>query len=271
MLEGSVAACIAVTMTNPFEVIKIKRQLAEELTSTRSHFSLNKLIKNDGFLSLQRGLLAAYTYQAVMNGLRFSLYPYLKENTGSFVLAGAISGGVSAFVASPLNLLKTRQQSYSPYLASLGVIRAQHPPVPLYISLRELYRAGGIRTLWHGAPSASIRSSVGSSVQLASYDVFKVGAGDDASWALKIVGAMFSGALTAAAMNPFDVIMTRMYNNDTLLYKSWWQCFSKMIKFEGPLALWRGLPAHYLRIGPHTALTLLIVDYLNADSKNKNG
>jgi solute carrier family 25, member 34/35 len=82
---------------------------------------------------------------------------------------------------------------------------------------------------------------------------------------------MFSGALTAAAMNPFDVIMTRMYNNDTLLYKSWWQCFSKMIKFEGPLALWRGLPAHYLRIGPHTALTLLIVDYLNADSKNKNG
>ena len=271
MFEGSVGACVAVTLTNPFEVIKIKRQLAEELTATRSHFSLRKLIKNDGILSLQRGLVPAYAYQAAMNGFRFSLYPFLKEITGTFVLAGAISGGISAFITSPLNLLKTRRQSYSPYLASLGVLRAHHPPVPLFNGIKNLYKTGGMRALWHGAPSASVRTGIGSSVQLASYDVFKVGAGDNASWRLKTAGAMLSGALTAVAMNPFDVIMTRMYNNDTSLYKSWWQCFTKMIRHEGPLALWRGLPAHYLRIGPHTALTLLIVDYLSADTNNKKG
>lgn len=263
MLEGSVAACIAVTFTNPFEVIKIKRQLAEELSSFRSHFSLSQIVRKDGVLSLQRGLPAAYAYQAVMNGFRFSLYPFFKDNIGSNIIAGGLSGAISAFLSSPLNLMKTRQQSYSPYLQSLGVIKAQYSPQSTLKMLKEMIgKKHPFRALWHGAPSAAIRTGIGSAVQLASYDAFKVGAGQEASWKFKCVGAMVSGVLTALAMNPFDVIMTRMYNNDASLYSSWWQCFSKMIKYEGPLALWRGLPAHYIRIGPHTALTLIIVDWL---------
>lgn len=264
MLEGSLAACIAVTFTNPFEVIKIKRQLAEELSSSRSHFSLPQIIRNDGIMALQRGLPAAYAYQAVMNGFRFSLYPRLKDALGSNLLAGGLSGAFSAFLSSPLNLIKTRQQSYSPYLQSLGVIKAQYPPQNPLVSLNEFFaQRHPFRALWHGAPSAALRTGIGSAVQLASYDAFKLGAGQEASWKLKCSGAMVSGVLTALAMNPFDVIMTRMYNNDASLYSSWWQCFSKMIKYEGPLALWRGLPAHYVRIGPHTALTLILFDWLS--------
>ena len=264
MLEGSLAACIAVTFTNPFEVIKIKRQLAEELSSSRSHFTLPQIIRQDGVWSLQRGLPAAYAYQAVMNGFRFSLYPLLQDASGSNLLAGGLSGALSAFLSSPLNLIKTRQQSYSPCLQSLGVIKAQYPPQSSLTTLCEfISKRNPLRALWHGAPSAALRTGVGSAVQFASYDAFKMGAGQDASWKLKATGAMVSGVLTALAMNPFDVIMTRMYNNEASLYSSWWQCFSKMIKYEGPLALWRGLPAHYVRIGPHTALTLIIFDWLS--------
>ena len=202
-----------------------------------------------------------------MNGFRFSLYSRLKDALGSNLLAGGLSGALSAFLSSPLNLIKTRQQSYSPYLQSLGVIKAQYPPQNPVSSLKSFFNGPlktrhPIRALWHGAPSAALRTGIGSAVQLASYDAFKLGAGQDASWKLKCTGAMVSGVLTALAMNPFDVIMTRMYNNDASLYSSWWQCFSKMLKHECPLALWRGLPAHYVRVGPHTALTLIIYDWL---------
>ena len=33
-------------------------------------------------------------------------------------------------------------------------------------------------------------------------------------------------------------------------------CFIKTIKIEGIRALWVGLPAYYLRVGPHALITL---------------
>lgn len=267
--QGATAACIAVTFTNPFEVVKVRRQLAEELTSARSHFSVAGMVRQEGWRSLQRGLPLAYAYQAAMNGLRFALYRPVSDAVGSNVVGGAVAGAVGAVVASPLNLLKTRQQAWSPSLQP--VMRAQHPVRPLLQSLSDLYARGRFRALWHGASSAAMRTGVGSAVQLASYDAFKRGAGPDVarSWQARTLGAMVSGVLTAVAMNPLDVVMTRMYNNERAAYKSWWQCASRMLRAEGPAALWRGLPAHYLRIGPHTALTLLLVDVLTDGHTNK--
>ena len=69
-------------------------------------------------------------------------------------------------------------------------------------------------------------------------------------------------------MNPFDVASTRMYNqhvsanNVGLLYKNGFDCLVKTVKTEGVSALYKGFSAHYLRIGPHTVLTLVGMDQL---------
>jgi solute carrier family 25 protein 34/35 len=267
--QGAMAACIAVTFTNPFEVVKVRRQLAEELTSSTSHFSVREIVRKEGVWSLQRGLSLAYGYQALMNSVRFGLYQPVSELLASNVAGGAIAGATGAIVASPLNLLKTRAQSYSPSLQA--VMKSQYEPKPVIEAFRELYSKGRLRALWHGAPSAAMRTGIGSAVQLASYDAFKRGAGQDLaeSWRLRTAGAMASGALTAVAMNPFDVVMTRMYNNDRQMYRTWWQCVTKLLRHEGPLALWRGILAHYVRVGPHTALTLLLVDALTGASNKR--
>lgn len=44
------------------------------------------------------------------------------------------------------------------------------------------------------------------------------------------------------------------------LYGSAWQCAAKTVAAEGPLALYKGCTAHFLRAGPHTVLTLLLLD-----------
>ena len=41
-------------------------------------------------------------------------------------------------------------------------------------------------------------------------------------------------------------------------------CFFKTVKLEGPLALWAGFPAYFLRVAPHTCITLMVLEALRS-------
>lgn len=66
-VSGGMAACFAVTVTNPLEVVKTRLQLQGELASkgqakkiyTGVFQALGVIAKNEGFRGLQRGLLTA--------------------------------------------------------------------------------------------------------------------------------------------------------------------------------------------------------------------
>jgi len=70
---------------------------------------------------------------------------------------------------------------------------------------------------------------------------------------------MISGVVVALAMNPFDVISTRLYNQDAKapLYTGPFDALKKIFLKEGFSGFFKGLSAHYFRIGPHTVLTML--------------
>ena len=44
------------------------------------------------------------------------------------------------------------------------------------------------------------------------------------------------------------------------MYSNAWQCAAKTVAAEGPGALYKGCTAHFMRVGPHTVLTLLLLD-----------
>lgn len=73
-----------------------------------------------------------------------------------------------------------------------------------------------MRGLWRGADAAMLRTAVGSSTQLMTYDIAKrsiMGTGyfgDSAT--TYVVASMVTGLCVATTMNPFDVISTRLYN-----------------------------------------------------------
>ncbi|XP_034811932.3 solute carrier family 25 member 34 isoform X1 [Pan paniscus] len=88
------------------------------------------------------------------------------------------------------------------------------------------------------------------------------------SWLVALAGGMISSIAVVVVMTPFDVVSTRLYNQpvDTAgrgqLYGGLTDCMVKIWRQEGPLALYKGLGPAYLRLGPHTILSMLFWDEL---------
>lgn len=74
-----------------------------------------------------------------------------------------------------------------------------------------------------------------------------------------MAASMVTGFAVCTVMNPFDVISTRLYNQSTTapLYSGPIDALRKIYRAEGALGFMKGWLAHFLRIGPHTVLTLV--------------
>lgn len=231
---------------------------------------LKVVFEKEGLRGIQRGLGVAYIYQVCLNGSRIGLYDPVRDFTikhlhihsshgllAAGVFAGAISGISGAMLGSPLYLIKTRQQSYSPVFKGIGY---QHKMDSPFRELAKIYRNEGFRGVYRGVEAAMARAGVGSAVQMPTYMMGKellisrFGMPDTIG--THFGASMFAGLLVCLAMNPFDVISTRMYNQGVdpatgrgLLYNSPIDCFLKSTRTEGIRGLYKGFLAHYLRIG----------------------
>ena len=123
-IPAAVAGCCACLFTNPLEVVKTRMQLQGELQirgSYTRHYrnafhASYTIARHEGLLALQKGLCPALLYQVIMNGTRLSSYQMF-TNMGltsrddgkpvfvRCVIAGGVSGGLSAFLATPTMLV----------------------------------------------------------------------------------------------------------------------------------------------------------------------
>ncbi|GAA5951021.1 hypothetical protein JCM8115_005033 [Rhodotorula mucilaginosa] len=318
--SGAVAACIAVTVSNPMEVTKTRLQLDGELQGKAhlkpvlaaaggggiaipdAHASpkagpngkvyngtfdcFRKTWKSEGLGGVQRGLGAAYAYQFVLNGSRLGFYEPFRHTLNSLagygdpntvrvwssITAGASSGVVGAILGNPLFLVKARMQAYSPF----NPVGAQHHYTSALNGLVDIVRKEGVKGLARGVDAAMLRTAMGSSVQLPSYNLAKTtlsgwGVGDHAG--LFLLSSIFSGLCVCTVMQPADTVLTRMYNQSPnsigpdgkprgLLYKNPVHCLFLTWKTEGFFGLYRGTLSHLLRIAPHTVVTLVANEFI---------
>ncbi|EIM92891.1 oxaloacetate carrier [Stereum hirsutum FP-91666 SS1] len=290
---GGLAACIAVTFSNPAEVMKTRMQLQGELVKGggkkvyQNVFDcFGKTWKHEGIKGIQRGLPPAYAYQLLLNGSRLGFYEPFRQNINrafglspkdqlpvTSVIAGAASGAVGASLGNPLFLIKARMQAYSPVLP----VGAQHYYKHSWDALSTIYSREGLRGMVRGIDAAILRTAMGSSVQLPTYNWTKnqlVSRGilPANSVLTYLASSSVSGVCVLLMMQPADTALTRVYNQPTqklpngrivgTLYKSPIDCLWKTFKTEGPLAWYKGSTAHFLRIAPHTIITLTANDII---------
>lgn len=136
------------------------------------------ILRNEGVRGIYRGIGCAYIYQVLLNGCRLGFYEPMRKTLTSLVfkdektqslgvnmLCGASSGMLGAAAGSPFFLVKTRLQSFSPFLP----VGTQHNYRNAVDGLRQIYRKEGVRGLYRGVDAAMIRTGFGSSVQLPTY------------------------------------------------------------------------------------------------------
>lgn len=194
-----------------------------------------------------------------MSDPRVKAYQSLPIN----IVSGASSGILGAAAGSPFFLVKTRLQSYSPFLP----VGTQHHYRNAADGFSQIYRAEGIRGLYRGIWPAMVRTGFGSSVQLPTYFLAKRQLQKyfdmKDSPALHLLSSTASGVVVCIFMHPPDTVMSRMYNQTGNLYKGAFDCLFSTIRTEGLLAVYKGFFAHLARILPHTILTLSLAEQTN--------
>ncbi|KAE8298559.1 Solute carrier family 25 member 34 [Larimichthys crocea] len=267
---GALACCAACVFTNPLEVVKTRLQLQGELCARGS------------YQRHYRGVLQAL-WVGVMNGVRLGSYSYcealgITSFHGGSLLSGAGAGAVGAFIASPAYLVKTHLQAQTVEAIAVG---HQHNHLGVSDAFVTIYRREGLIGLWRGVNGAVPRVMVGSAAQLATFTSAKDWVSHSQwfspnSCLTALIAAMISGVAVAVTMTPFDVISTRLYNQPVdeshrgRLYHGFSDCMLKVCQAEGLLGLYKGMGPVFLRLAPHTVLSMLFWDLMRQQTVKGN-
>lgn len=173
------------------------------------------IVRNEGLGGIYRGISCAYVYQILLNGCRLGFYEPMRQtltglfyndknqqNLGINIFCGASSGIIGAAAGSPFFLVKTRLQSYSPFLP----VGTQHEYKNALDGMRQIYGAEGAKGMYRGVGAAMIRTGFGSSVQLPTYFFAKrrlvKHLGMEEGPALHLASSTVSGFVVCCVMHP---------------------------------------------------------------------
>ena len=172
-------------------------------------------------------------------------------------LAGAITGGTGSVVGNPFDVMKT--------LAQTNAGNAK----PLMTLVGDMYRDQGIAGFYRGVEVNVMRACVLNATKMGCYDVTKGFVVEKTGWKRKDVRTSFSAAFVAGffmtcTVAPWDMIRTKLMNQptDQKIYNGFADCFTKTVKSDGVLSLWRGFIPIWARFAPQATLQLLTIDFL---------
>ncbi|OQR99546.1 cobyrinic acid -diamide synthase [Thraustotheca clavata] len=270
---AGMATSAATVFSNPMEVVKTRMQLQGELAAAgapvvyrNSFHAFYTILKVEGIRGIQRGLVAGMGYQTTMNGVRLGGFETLQKVYGatdpnhySFflrnMLAGATSGAIGAALGSPFFLVKARLQAQS----NATSINAQYHYKGTFDGLRQIIAKDGISGLYRGINGAIPRVAVGSAAQMSTYAsskhlVLSSGFLEDGIIA-HFAASLVTGLAVTTAMNPFDVVSTRLYSQKVVdgkgvLYSGVVDCFRKTFGAEGVRGIMAAMARKGIRVQP---------------------
>ncbi|KAK3701334.1 mitochondrial ornithine carrier protein [Vermiconidia calcicola] len=256
-------------------------------------FDTVKSIQQDGFRGLYRGVSAPFAGAAAETACLFWSYRVAQDVLRSFsgldsgatlpltglVTAGALSGGLTSLILTPIELVKCRMQV--PITSPLDPTLNSTQPLSPFAVIANVYRREGIRGFWRGQLGTFLRETGGTAAWFGAYEAstlfFKTralqsqpfGAQSASDIQLPVHQQMASGALAGMSYNfifyPADTIKSKIQTGElstrgvrpTFMYvgKALWQS-------HGLKGLYRGCGITVARSAPSSALIFTIVENL---------
>ncbi|KAI5934931.1 Mitochondrial glutamate carrier 1 [Manis javanica] len=286
LINGGIAGLIGVTCVFPIDLAKTRLQ--NQQNGQRMYTSMSdclvKTIRSEGYFGMYRGAavnltlvtpekaikLAAndfFRYQLSKDGQKLTLF---KE-----MLAGCGAGTCQVIVTTPMEMLKIQLQDAGRIDAQKKILAAQtqlpaqgdtRPPVeapsaprPTATQLtRDLLQSRGIAGLYKGLGATLLRDVPFSVVYFPLFanlnQLGQPASGEKSPFYVSFLAGCVAGSAAAVAVNPCDVVKTRLQslqrglNEDT--YSGFLDCARKILQHEGPSAFLKGAYCRALVIAP---------------------
>jgi len=295
LLSGA-SVSVANTCTIPLDVLKVRMQMAAAAAATSAATSpaftaprpplpglaatALALARNEGPAAFFSGLGPALARGAFYGGARLGMYGPIKAalsgggggggeadaaasappSLALGIAAGSLSGVGAALLTSPIDLTKTRLQAPRP---------AGTPRPTVASVVRGVVGTAGVRGLWAGCGPAAARAAVQTASQCATYDTAKARIGEVTGWgpaspATHLAASAVTGGVVTTATAPVDLVKTRLMCSPPGTHASAAACAAAIVRSEGPAALLRGWTVQYVRLGPQTVVTFVVLERLRA-------
>ncbi|SPJ09958.1 dicarboxylate/tricarboxylate carrier [Plasmodium sp. DRC-Itaito] len=274
---GGASGMFATFCIQPLDMVKVRIQLnAEGKNVVKNPFIVAKdIIKNEGFLSLYKGLDAGLTRQVIYTTGRLGLFrtfsdmvkkegeplPFYKK-----CFCALAAGGLGAFIGNPADLSLIRLQADNTLPKEL-----KRNYTGVFNALYRISKEEGLFALWKGSVPTIARAMSLNLGMLSTYDQSKeflqkyLGVGMKTNMVASVISGFFAVTLSL----PFDFVKTCMQKmkadpvTKKMPYKNMLDCSIQLYKKGGISIFYSSYATYYVRIAPHAMITLITVDYLN--------
>ncbi|RKP08028.1 mitochondrial carrier domain-containing protein [Thamnocephalis sphaerospora] len=271
-LSGGFGGMCLVAAGHPLDLIKVRLQTTTLYTGALD--CARKTIAKDGVRGLYRGMSAPLVGVTPIFATCFWGYDVGKKLSQSFygqkagepLTMGQIcfAGGFSALPATLLMTPIERVKCIIQIQSSLPASEQKYKGTA--DAARGIWREGGIRGIYKGTAATLLRDVPGSVAYFGAYELFKKwftpagkSAGDISPVAVFCAGGLAGMANWAIAI-PADVLKSRQQTAPAGTYSGLTDVFVKLMRNEGPSALFRGLGPAMLRAFPANAACFLGVE-----------
>lgn len=298
---GSIAGVIGKVVEYPFDTVKVRLQSQPDHLPLRYTGPLDcfrQSLAQDGVRSLYRGVSAPlvgagaetaslfFSYRVAQDLLRATILP---ANIGdklpltALVASGAMSGGITSLILTPIELVKCRMQVplHSATDLSLGPRTGlSSATISPFAVIADVYRREGLIGFWRGQLGTLIREMGGSAAWFGSYETLSLlfknrlaaqqGTISAANVDLPIYQQMAAGAVAGMSYNflfyPADTIKSKIQTGDLAEIGTTRQTFTgvgrALWRTHGLKGLYRGCGITVARSAPSSALIFTIYEAL---------
>lgn len=256
-LSGGFGGVCAVLTGHPFDLVKVRLQTGMyDLAIT----CVKDTIKKDGPAGLYRGVMPPLIGVTPMFAVSFWGYDLGKQIVGNFTgkeasqftipdisTAGFISAIPTTVVAAPVERLKV-------------VMQVEQSNKLMFQTAKDVYKAGGIRSVYKGTFATLLRDGPGSAVYFATYEYLKeklLKKGEMSLGAICTAGG-FAGVAMWVTVFPVDTVKSLQQSLPTNLLMG--QAFSQIYKKGGIKGFFPGVGPALCRSFPANAATFLGVE-----------
>ncbi|XP_064878270.1 mitochondrial glutamate carrier 1-like isoform X1 [Oncorhynchus nerka] len=276
LINGGIAGLIGVSCVFPIDLAKTRLQ--NQQNGSRLYTSMSdcliKTIRSEGYFGMYRGSAVNLTLVTPEKAIKLAANDFFRQYLSKDgqkltlvkeMLAGCGAGTCQVIVTTPMEMLKIQlqdagrieaQRKLMPETVVPGTVPTKSPTAMQLT--RELLKEKGIAGLYKGLGATLLRDVPFSIIYFPLFanlnDLGKRGAEGPAPFYVSFLAGCLAGSTAAVAVNPVDVIKTRIQSmnrgSTEEAYSGVTDCISKIMKNEGPSAFLKGAYCRALVIAP---------------------